>query len=315
MKCVAVIALTSLTLSFSAVAFGQPPGGAPYSIDQLTENVYRFGPTSNTFLVTDEGIVMIDSTCAGGGQERLKEEIDRRFGVPVKYVILSHDHGMHICGLEVYADTAVAVAHRKALPHIVREERETLVPQVIFDEQMEIVLGGKRVVLYYFGPTHSDNLIQVHIPGEGVLVATDIVRQGKSIGLPDYRDSNVESMIEVLGKLALLPDVDIVVPGHAGLANQQSFVYFREYLIALRDAVLEEMMAGRDIEQIVQNVKMEEFSDYGNYDNWLRANVITMWDYLYHYREPEEGLGEYQNSFPIGFPVGETNMGPPPQRP
>lgn len=285
------------------------------SIVRISENVYRRGPTSNTFLVTDEGIVMIDSTCDGGGQEWLKAEIDRRFGVPVKYVILSHDHGMHICGLEVYADTAVAVAHRRALPHIVREGRQTLVPQVIFDEQMEIVLGGKRVVLYYFGPTHSDNLIQVHIPDEGVLVATDIVRAGKSIGLPDFRDSNVENMIEALGRLALLPDVDVVIPGHAGLANQQSFVYFRDYLIALRDAVLEEMMAGHSIEQIVENVRMQAFSDYGNYDNWLRANVITMWDYLYHYREPDEGLGAYQAEFPIGFPVGQTNMGPPPQRP
>ena len=311
MKRVAIATLTSLILSFTAITYGQPPGGDPYEIVQLTENVYRFGPTSNTFLVTDEGIVMIDSTCAGGGQERLKEEIERRFDVPVRYVFLSHDHGMHICGLEHYADTAVAIAHRKAFPHIVREGRETLVPQVLFDDQIEIVLGGQRVVAYYFGPTHSNNLIQVHIPDEGVLVATDIVRQGKSIGLPDYRDSDVDNMIDALARLAMLPDVDIVVPGHAGLANQQSFVYFREYLIALRDEVLEEMMAGSSIEQIVENVNMEEFSDYGNYDNWLRANIITMWDYLYHYREPEEGLGEYQNNFPIGFPIGQTNMGGP----
>ena len=311
MRRFAVAVIMSATFLFSALTFSQPMGGPPYELVQLTENVYRFGPTSNTFLVTDEGIVMIDGTCAGGGQERLKELIESRFDVPVKYIFLSHDHGMHICGLELYADTAVAIAHRKALPHIVREHRETLVPQILFDDQIEIVLGGQRVVGYYFGPTHSNNLIQVHIPDEGVLVATDIVRQGKSIGLPDYRDSNVDTMIDVLGTLSLLPDVEIVVPGHAGLANQQSFVYFREFLIALRDEILDEIQAGHSIEQSVENVKMEEFSDYGNYDNWLRANVITMWDYLYHYREPEEGLGEYQNNFPIGFPIGATNMGGP----
>lgn len=308
MKRFASIVCAGLVLSYSTLTFGQPTGGPPFELERLTENVYRYGPTSNTLLVTDEGIVMIDGTCAGGGQERLKEEIERRFDVPVRYIFLSHDHGMHICGLEIYADTAVAIAHRKALPHIVREQRETLVPQILFDDQMEIVLGGQRVVGYYFGPTHSNNLIQVHIPDEGVLVATDIVRQGKSIGLPDYRDSNVDIMIDVLAQLAMLPDVDIVVPGHAGLADQQSFLYFRDFLIALRDEVLEEMQAGSSIEEIVENVNMESFSDYGNYDNWLRANIITMWDYLYHYREPEEGLGEYQNAFPTGFPIGETNM-------
>ncbi len=173
---------------------------------------------------------------------------------------------------------------------------------------MEIYLGGKRIVLYYFGPTHSDNLIQVHFPEEGVLVATDMVRSGKAIGLPDYRDSNVNNLIVALNQLAKLDDVDIVVPGHAGLADQQGFVYFREWLEVLRDRVLDEMIAGHSIEEIVENVKMEDFSDYGNYRNWLRANVISMWDYLYRYREPSSGVSEYQEKYPIGFPIGRPNM-------
>ena len=66
-------------------AFAQGMGGAGAdTIVQLTDNVYRRGPTSNTFLVTDEGIIMVDATCSGGGMEWLKEELDRRFGVPVK---------------------------------------------------------------------------------------------------------------------------------------------------------------------------------------------------------------------------------------
>jgi len=274
------------------------------TITQLTDNVYRRGGTSNVFMVTDEGIIMVDATCDGGGMQWLKEELDRRFGVPVKYTILSHDHEMHICDLDVFDDTAVSVGHVNIRDHIIRESRNTSVPQVVFDDYLEIHLGGQRAHLYYFGPTHSDNLIQVHFPDEGVMVATDLVRAGKSIGLPDYRDSNVNSMIDVLWELSKLEDIDIVVPGHAGLADQQSFVYFRDYLIALRDRVLDEMVAGATIEQILERVTMEDFSDYGNYENWLRPNVISMWDYLYRYREPSQGVPEYQNVYPIGFPIG-----------
>ena len=158
------------------------------SIVQLTESVFRRGGQSNVFMVTDEGIIVVDGTCSGGGQQWLKEELARRYDVPVKYVILTHDHEMHICGTQAFSDTAVTIAHRNARPHIVREGRNSAVPDVTFEESMEIHLGGKRVVLYYFGPTHSDNLIQVHFPEEGVLVATDAIRSGKSIGLPDYRD-------------------------------------------------------------------------------------------------------------------------------
>jgi len=309
-------ATTKLVLSvllglFGQSIFAQGMGGAGVdTITQLTDNVYRRGGTSNVFMVTDEGIVMVDATCDGGGMEWLKEELDRRFGVPVKYVILSHDHEMHICGLQVFDDTAVTVAHVNAREHIIGENRYTSVPDVVFDDYMELFLGGKKVALYYFGPTHSDNLIQVHFPDEGVLVATDMVRSGKSIGLPDYRDSNVNGLIDALDALIRLDDVEIVVPGHAGLADQQSFIYFRDWLVALKTRVLEEMRAGASIEDIVERVRMEDFADYGNYDNWLRANVISMWDYLYRWREPSQNLNEYQNAYPVGFPLGATQMGP-----
>ena len=160
------------------------------------------------------------------------------------------------------------------------------VPDVTFEESMEIHLGGKRVVLYYFGPTHSDNLIQVHFPEEGVLVATDAVRSGKSIALPDYRDSNVNNLIDALDQLARLDDVDIVVPGSGGIADQQDFVYFREFVVALRDRVLDEMVNCRSGEEIVETVTMDDFADYANYERWLRSNVVSMWDYLYRQREP-----------------------------
>ncbi len=307
-KVLVMFSLLGIVCAFSRLAAAQGMGAGADTIVQLTDSVFRRGATSNVFIVTDEGIIVVDGTCDGGGQQWLKEELARRYDVPVRYVILSHDHEMHICGLQVFDDTAVTVAHRNALPHIVRESRNTSIPDITFEESMEIHLGGKRIILYYFGPTHSDNLIQVHFPEEGVLVATDMIRSGRAIGLPDYRDSNVNNLITALDQLARLDDVDIVVPGHAGLANQQGFVYFREWLVALRDRVLDEMIAGHSIEEIVENVRMEDFSDYGNYRNWLRANVISMWDYLYRYREPSSGVSEYQEKYPIGFSIGRPNM-------
>lgn len=299
------IVVLSLVVCLSPTGAAAQGGAETDTITQLTESVFRRGNQSNVFMVTDEGIIVVDGTCSGGGQEWLKAELDRRYDVPVKYVILSHDHEMHICGTQAFSDTAVTIAHRNARPHIIREGRNSAVPDITFEESMEIHLGGKRAVLYYFGPTHSDNLIQVHFPDEGVLVATDAIRSGKSIGLPDYRDSNVNNLIEALDKLARLDNVDIVVPGHAGLADQQGFVYFRTFLVALRDRVLDEMVVCRSIEEILERVTMEDFSDYGNYDSWLRANVISMWDYLYRQREPSGCEGDYQGVYPIGFPIGE----------
>lgn len=287
--------------------------GSPRLV-QLTDSVYRVVhrpmAANTSVVVTDEGLIVIDATCRGqGNTEWLKPELDRRFGLPVKYVILSHDHSDHICGLQIFDDTATTVSHTNTRKHILREGRNTSIPDVVFQNEMEIHLGGKTLYLYYFGHTHSNNLIQIHIPEERILIAPDLAwgGTGKALVLPDFRDAHVENLIETLGALSKLDDVDIVVPGHMGPTTQQAFIYFRDYVVALQERVLGELIQGATIEEILERVTMDDFSDYENYDWWLHSNVISMWDNMYRWREPDfnDAPGNYQDAYPIGFPIGE----------
>ena len=306
---------------FSQVSNAQELDGETPRLEQISESVFRSvhrpGAANSNVIVTDEGLIVFDGTCRGAGDPAwLKQELARLYDVPVKYVILSHDHEDHICDLHVFDDTAVTVSHALTRQHIVREGRNTSVPDIVFDQEMEIHLGGKKIVLYYFGPTHTNNLIQVHFPEEGVLMAPDIARAERSLAMPDFRDADIDNLIETLGVLAKLDDVEIVIPGHWGVTNQESFLEYRDYVIALRDRVLEEMIAGATIEQILERVTMDDFSDYGNIDIWLRPNVISMWDKMYRYREPnrdgpggEDSGGIYQDAYPLGFSVGDSGAG------
>ena len=56
--------------------------------------------------------------------------------------------------------------------------------------------------------------------------------------------------------------------------------------------VLDYMVEGRSLAEIRDLVVLEEFSDYGGYDRWLDQNIVTMWDYLYRYREPNQRITE-----------------------
>jgi len=49
-------------------------------------------------------------------------------------VLCTHDHADHISGGEVFADTAIFVAHEKAKEDILGERRPTAVPSVTFSE-------------------------------------------------------------------------------------------------------------------------------------------------------------------------------------
>ena len=261
--------------------------GKERSIVQISESVYRWGSDNQygAYIVNSDGIIVVDGHyCPSGTVQWLKEELTRRYDVPVKYVVLTHDHQSHICNTQVFSDTAVGVSHRNLRAHVTREQRVSIVPSVTFDESMDLFLGDLQVTLRYLGPSHSDNLIQVHIPSEKVLIAVDMAK-GKSL-FPDYRDMDVHSTLKILGQLANLEDVDVVLPGHGPVTTQRTFRDSRRFIQAMHDQVLAYQVEGRSLAEIRDLITMEEFSDYRGMDVWLDANIVTMYNYLYRYREP-----------------------------
>ena len=270
------------------------------SINRISEHVFRWGGgamggISGLFVPTAEGIIVIDgpgNPCESGSGQWFKDELEQRYDVPVRYVVLSHDHQSHICGTSVFADTAVSIGHKKIRPHLIREGRVAPVPTITFEESLDIDLGGVKVVLHYFGPTHSDNLIVIHVPQDGVLFAPDLSRPDGQLPNPDFRDMDVDNTIEALGIMARMDDVDIVVPGHNSPVSNQGYLRrYREYLASLRQQVLTHMVAGRSLEEILGLVTMNDFGEYTNLGQVLESNVTTMYDYLYRYREPNSPGG------------------------
>ena len=286
-KSLVLIWICALALS-AGTAYGQvTKWGSERSINQITEHVYRFGTGMNhMFIVTTEGIIVVDGDC--DNMQWLRSELQTRFKVPVKYVVLSHDHQGHICDTQVFADTAIGVGHVNLKPHIVREKRRAIVPQIMFEESMVIELGGMHVELLYLGPTHSDNMIYVYIPQEGILFAPDFAR-GKNI-LPDFRDLEINNALKALRTLAYLPDVKIVLEGHdRSTTTQQAFLDFHRYLLAVRDRVLERIVAGKTLTEIRKEVTMADFKDYNQSPERVITHVDTTFDYLWRNREPTVG--------------------------
>ncbi|HEY9182128.1 MAG TPA: MBL fold metallo-hydrolase [Gammaproteobacteria bacterium] len=99
-------------------------------IGKLTGDVYyaRTDDYVSAFMVTSAGIVLVEPV----GPEHaawLKGELDRRFGVPVKYVIYSHSHGDHASGAAVFADTARIIGHEALLGLLAMPPASTPLPQ------------------------------------------------------------------------------------------------------------------------------------------------------------------------------------------
>ncbi|HSG66897.1 MAG TPA: MBL fold metallo-hydrolase [Gammaproteobacteria bacterium] len=95
-----------------AQGFGSGEGLPRHEITKLTGDLYRFRQVRHfgMFLVTPEGIIVVDPTNTEAATW-LKQQLDERFGLPVRYVIYSHAHNDHASGGEVFAATATFIGH------------------------------------------------------------------------------------------------------------------------------------------------------------------------------------------------------------
>jgi glyoxylase-like metal-dependent hydrolase (beta-lactamase superfamily II) len=127
-------------LAFAAVAPGLVADAQPAALYQstnhkgraignLTGDVYyaRLDDYVSAFMVTPDGIVLVEPFGTDFATW-LKDELDSRFGVPVKYVIYSHSHADHSSGAAVFKDTARIIGHEALLGLLAMPASSTQLP-------------------------------------------------------------------------------------------------------------------------------------------------------------------------------------------
>src|SRR5688572_3939793 len=205
-----------------------PSAQAPVrEITKIAGEVYRFRNNFHysVFAVTPAGIIATDPINAAAATW-LKDELKKRWpDKAIKFVVYSHDHADHISGGEVWADTATVVAHAAAKDAIIGEKRPTAVPQVTFNEQATIELGGTVLELTWVGRNHSNNSLVMRFPKEKIAFAVDFIPVG-AVAFRDFPDAYLDDWIESLKRVEAM-EFDILAPGHGPLGNKDSVRAYR----------------------------------------------------------------------------------------
>lgn len=241
------------------------------SIERVSGDLYLFRNNSHiaVFLVTKDGIIATDPINESAAQW-LEAEIAERFNKEIRYAIYSHSDADHVSGGSVFADTATIVAHENAAP-IIGAGDYTAPPNVTFKESARVSLGGREVVLHYFGPSHTDNVIVMEFPEERAIFVVDSL----NINRMPYRNLPRFYMPELINFIRRIEamDFDVAIPGHGAPGGPADVARYREYLEALYAAVQEARASGLSLEQAQETITLEAFADFDNYDAWLSENI------------------------------------------
>lgn len=252
---------------------------APRNIIPLADNLYRVqeGLYYTILLVTHEGVILGDPLNFDFATW-LKQEIKKRFNVPVKFVFYSHDHWDHVSGGQVFADSATFISHQKAFEGIRMYNVQTALPQLTFEEQMTIHLGGEEVVLQYSGINHGMGNCWALFVRQKTLFAVDWLVL-KRLPFLDLSEHDVNNEIDSLQRVLALPGYDIVSPGHSVIGTRDDVAGALEYLITLRQLVLDNINSNRSLEEarLLIKGKMKKYQDWGMYKEWIDMNINGMY--------------------------------------
>ena len=241
----------------AGIACAQAPARA---IEELKPGFFRAQNDQHytVFLVTDEGIILSDPINTEFAQW-LRGELERRFDVPVRYVLYSHHHWDHASGGAVFADTAEFVGQQEMPAKLALPPASTPLPATAASQDQNRNGRLERseatgALAAQFGLHDADR--------DGALSGAEVVRGPLNDVHPAERHFNDRTTVTLAGK-----SVEMI---HVGPTHSEDMTVLRfpaENAVFLVDFIsLKRMpfrtLGGVDVDQLVATIADVEQLDF-----------------------------------------------------
>jgi cyclase len=281
-----VLPIAALLISLLAAGRAQAITPEKPEFKKLAADVYAYVGKLNDanamVVVTSQGVVVIDTGNNQPETRNIQKYIQSVTQQPVRYVVITQNHGDHIGGTPLFSPPATVILHdrvakdwsswksyqvntwRKRFPERA-EALKNFHPMdaaLTFNDKMRLRLGGKTIELIYVDDPYNPGDIAVWLPESGVLHGGFAAYKERHPDIrPDYSHGTTWGMLKQLEALiALKPKV--VVPAHGpvmGVADLQVMV---DYLLSARQRVRGMMDKGMTLEAIRKEFHMNEFKGW-----------------------------------------------------
>jgi len=290
----------------AAPAAQQPAGGrgAPPLVREnatvkLTDHVWAI-PDFNVGLVPNVGIIVgskatlvVDTGLGPRNGETIVREMKRISRNADVFVVTTHYHPEHSLGAGAFAGAKLIMTReqQKEMAELGKQIQDTFAsrsavnaellngvpypkPDVLFDREYRIDLGGVHARLMWRGPAalHTRGDTMIYIEEDRVLFTGDIVMSQRFLAAQNT--SSLSTWIAVLDELTALHPAH-VVPSHGKIGDAALIARDRAFLAAVRGRVADLKKAGKSVDEAIQSVVSDIAPEYPEWGDPMGAAVIV----------------------------------------
>lgn len=244
------------------------------------------------FVVTDEGVVVIDPGSSVQVGEMVLERLERVTDKPVLAVFNSHIHGDHWLGNQAirarYPEVPI-YGHERVGPKVIAgagtqwvelmlrmTEQATAGTGVVpadhpVSDGDEITVGGLTYAVMNNDKAHTDTDIMLHVRELDVMFLGDNAGHGRILRL---EGGSFPGNIEALEN-ALATGARVFVPGHGPSGGAEVATRYRDYLSTLYTTVEQGLEEGLSDYEIRPRLlpKLEPWSQWAGFDDELGKHI------------------------------------------
>lgn len=242
-------------------------------MQKITDNVYAetgFRGCNSSFVVTKEGVVMIDTPEIPMDALKWRDEISKHG--EVRYLINTESHDDHFTGNYFFNGTVVAhEGTREAIlaasveqfkEHLEQISPESLSvmggfnyrpPTITLSQRMTLYLGDHTFRLIHL-PGHASFQVVVYIPEERVVFTGDNVICGVQPWLHECLPYDWLNSLKRIQEL----EADVIVPGHGAICDMSYIPEMSAFIQDWIDAVTSAIDQGMSLEEAQDTVSMLE---------------------------------------------------------
>lgn len=306
---IAFTAVAGLLFTATWTAAGQAPGGAATTPPpplvrenatvKLTTHVWAI-PDFNVGLVPNVGIVVgskatlvVDTGLGPRNGEAIVREMKRVSTNADVYVVTTHYHPEHSLGAGAFSGAKLVMTRvqQQEMTEVGKAIQDTFAsrsainkellsgvpyptPDILFDREHRLDLGGVHVRLLWRGPAamHTRGDTMVFVEEDRVLFTGDVVMSQRF--LVAQNTSSLKTWLSVLDELAALKPLH-VVPSHGKLGDVTLVARDRAFIQAVQTRVAVLKREGKSIDDAVTAVVAEIAPQYPEFGNPTNAGAVA----------------------------------------